>query len=314
MSFESILQPSRKLIFVGGKGGVGKSTSASAIGLHLSRHFKTLIISTDPAHSMGDSWQQQVSSTPTSLGWNEQQLDVMELDARTAFDAFKQQHEEEIRLLFDTSTYFDKNDIDQVMSLVIPGIDEVMGLKSIIDTLQEDTYEKIVIDTAPTGHALRLLFMPDTLNEWIKTMASMRWKYRVIQKTFKGKYSPDEADDMLLDLKRMVSRMKSVLSDATLCEFVLVTIPNEMAYAETLRLYEELAKSKVFMKNVIINYTAPDSTDPFYHKIYERQLVLIQKIEKQFSEFNLLEVPLFAEEIHGKEALTRFERVLFNLN
>ena len=308
--YQSLTASEKQLIFVGGKGGVGKTSVSSAIALELSENFETLLISTDPAHSSSDSL-----SSPKTAGKTipfHRNLTLWELDSTQAFEAFKEKHAEEIRLLLDTSTYMDDEDINRMMGLMLPGIDEVMGLKSIVDTLSEKKYDKVVVDTAPTGHTLRLLFMPEILNSWIKTMAAMRWKYRTIQTTFKGKYTPDDADDMLLDLKRLVSRMKSILVDEKVCEFVLVCLPASMVIAETKRLYQTLREHNISVQSMVVNQVAPDGTDPFYHQLHVSQTRLLSQIEETFPEINLLKTPLFAEEVLGKEALSQFQYHLFH--
>ncbi|MEQ9298771.1 MAG: ArsA family ATPase [Cyclobacteriaceae bacterium] len=308
---DSLFHPDKRLIFVGGKGGVGKSSISSAIALHLSRQCNTLLISTDPAHSTADSLGTTRLDGLTTVKMGSSDLNVWELDSAKAFSEFKDKHEQEIRLLFDTSTYMDEEDIDQVMSLMIPGIDEVMALKSIFDIMSEERYEKIIVDTAPTGHALRLLFMPDILNHWVKVMAGMRWKYKTIQKTFKGKYTPDDADDMLLDLKRMVSRMKNTLVDHQGCEFVLVTQPGTMIINETKRLYEKLQSNGVGVHALVVNCLAPDSSDSFYSQLHVNQQALLKGIQDDFEGLEMIKMPLFPFEITGLDGLNEFEKALF---
>ncbi len=312
LRFSSHAEPDKKLIFVGGKGGVGKSSVASALAWRLSRTYKTLLISTDPAHSTGDSLGTDPHKTASRIEHQDHQLDTWELDSAKAFDDFKDRHSDELQLLFDTSTYMDQEDIDQILSLMIPGIDEVMGLKAVVDILKEGTYQKIVVDTAPTGHALRLLFMPEILNHWVKVMANMRWKYKTVQKTFKGKYTPDDADDMLLELKRTVSRMQKILVDAKASEFVLVAQPARMVISETQRLFDKLKEHKVAVNTLVVNCIAPDSKDDFYHQIFMRQKLLLTEIKALFPEIDIISMPLFPQEIVGIDKVEMFENQLFD--
>ena len=298
--WSSLFQTEKKLVFVGGKGGVGKTSISSAISYCLSRNHKTLLVSTDPAHSLTDSLgisEDLSSDNIMSVG---NQWFVWELNANAVFQDFKQSHHEEINMLFDTSTYLDNEDVDQLMSLAIPGIDEVMGLKSIMDVYQTGEYDKIIIDMAPTGHALRLLCMPSILDHWVKVLASLRWKYRLVQKTFKGKYSPDDADDFLLDLKRLVSKMKSVLTDSDRCEFLLVCNPQQVVFEETKRLSRELETGNIALRSVIVNRVYPDSLDHFYRHIHLDQMNIIRGIRSYFSEKLILEVPLLSTEVQGE--------------
>ena len=95
---KTIINPDKKLIFVGGKGGVGKTTSASAIAIRLSKSYKTLLISTAPAHSLGDCWDQVIGSSVVDIKTAGRELSVVELDAKAAFEDFKSAHEAEILL------------------------------------------------------------------------------------------------------------------------------------------------------------------------------------------------------------------------
>lgn len=159
-----------KLILFGGKGGVGKTSCATAIAIELSKTFKTILISPDPAHSVSDSLGKFIGFKQQPVkGVNN--LTAIEIAAEVAFSTFKEQNQAQLEKLFDTSTNLDQEDTGQLMDVSIPGIDEIMSFKIITDFLEEGKYDKLIVDTAPTGHALRLFASPKLLDEWIKVAA-----------------------------------------------------------------------------------------------------------------------------------------------
>ena len=245
-----------RLILFGGKGGVGKTTCTVSAGLHLSETFRTLIISIDPAHSLSDSLGQKIGDEVQDIK-GVKNLSAIEISAKKTFSAFKARYEKEIKQIIDTSTYLDREDIESVFALPIPGIDEVMGLKTITDLIEEGRFDKVIVDTAPTGHALRLLTLPDMLDGWIKVMAKMRWKYRYVATTFGGAYKPDEGDDFLVEMKKTVARIHSLFKDGKRCEFIVVTIPADMAVREAERMIAELNKYGITIKQLVVNNVVP---------------------------------------------------------
>ena len=308
--FQGLETASKKVIFVSGKGGVGKTTSAISIAVMLARHHKTLLISTDPAHSISDGLAIHISTSPASLAIDGHQLYGMQVDATQEFEQFKERHADELQQLMDTSTYFDQEDINQILDMMIPGIDEVMGLKALIELHREAAFDKIVVDMAPTGHSLRLLAMPKILDQWIKLLASLRWKYRLIQKTFKGKYSPDDADDMLLDLKRIVSNMHKLLQDKEATDFILVSTPNQMVRQETHRFYQELKSAGIPTRKLILNYLFKASSDPFYQQLYQSQQAEIAHLPQDFPGMDIYQVPILNQEAIGLEMAQQFSSYL----
>jgi arsenite/tail-anchored protein-transporting ATPase len=299
-----------KLILFGGKGGVGKTSCAIATAIELSKNFRTLLISTDPAHSFSDSLEQSIGfRTQPVKGVNN--LTAIEIAAEEAFSTFKQQHETEFKKLFDTSTNLDQEDIDQLMNLSIPGIDEVMSFKTIIDFIEEGGFDKYVVDTAPTGHALRLISSPKLLDEWIKVAARMRWKYRYMITSFSGSYQQDEVDSLLFSLKKTVKRIENLLRDETRSEFIPVCIPESMAISETGRLLLDLSKSEIIPWQIIVNNVMVSEGCDFCKRRKAGQLPYLQEISETFSSLNKVEVPMFAEEIKGLEALDQLRRCLF---
>ncbi|MEI7706748.1 MAG: ArsA family ATPase [Chlorobium sp.] len=299
------------MIIFGGKGGVGKTSCSVACAIGLAEKFKTLVISTDPAHSVSDSLCQHIGFRLQTVQ-KVMNLTAIEISADKAFQQFKEEHENELIKLFDTSTNFDAEDIQQMMSLSIPGIDEVMSFKIIIDLIEENNYEKYVVDTAPTGHALRLLSSPELLDEWIKMAAKMRWKYRYMIESFSGDYKEDEADVMLLNLKKTVKRIAALFSSRQKCEFIPVCIPEDMAIMETERLLKELQHFKITSRQMIMNNVMESDESGFCRQRKAAQSKYILKAADVFKQLQVVTVPVFPEEIKGVLALMKLKEVLFD--
>jgi arsenite-transporting ATPase len=325
MSLTGLKEDALKLILFGGKGGVGKTTCASSAGLYLAKEgYETLVISTDPAHSLSDSLGQKIGDEIKEVK-GIKNLSALEVNAQKALSQFKVKYENQIKKIFDTSTYLDKEDIDAFFALPIPGIDEVMGFKTIVDLIDGAKFDKYIVDTAPTGHALRLLTLPQLLDEWIKVLAKMRWKYRYMVESFSGKYNPDEGDDFLVDMKKTVKRIEDLLKDRKRCEFVAVTIPEDMAILETERLVSDLSNYGIKVKQLLVNnvldlslgdrkvYPAGlDSRDcGFCRERSKGQAEYIKQIRRKFGGLKTTILPLQAIEVKGIEALDKFAGRLF---
>ncbi len=299
-----------KLIIFGGKGGVGKTSCAIATAKALSKNFKTLLISTDPAHSVSDCLEQKIGFKVVKVEGSAN-LSAIEVVADEALSVFKTAHQNELKKLLETSTNLDNEDIDDMLTLTIPGIDEVMSFKTIIDFIEKGEYDKYVVDTAPTGHALRLISSPKLLDDWIKVAAKMRWKYRYMVTSFTGSYNPDNVDTFLLNLKKTVKRIENILKNKTKCEFIPVCIPEEMAILETSRLLADLSTSGINARQIIVNNVMVSDGCDFCIRRKAGQMPHLEEISSLFYEFNRVEVPMFAEEIKGHEALSRLTEVLF---
>jgi arsenite-transporting ATPase len=312
MTLTGLLEPSLKLILFGGKGGVGKTTSAAATALYLSdKNKKTLLISTDPAHSLSDSIGKEIGSEIKKIEGADN-LSAIEISAEKALSKFKIEYEEEIKRLFETSTYLDKDDIDSIFALPIPGIDEIMGFKTIVDLIEEGGFDKYIVDTAPTGHALRLLTLPELLDDWIKVMAKMRWKYRYMVTNFGGKYKPDSADDFLMSMKRTVKKIEGLLKDPIRSEFIVVTIPEDMAVKETVRLINSLMQYKMPVKHLIINnIIMTEGKCRFCQARREGQDKYIREIRDRFGNMNITILPLQPHEVKGMNSLNGLRSILF---
>ena len=299
-----------KLVLFGGKGGVGKTTCASATAVQFAAAGnRTLLVSVDPAHSLSDSLEREIGPEVQKIE-EVKNLSALEISAEGLFLKFKGEHGDEIKRILETGTYLDEGDIDDLFSLSIPGLDEVMAFKELVEVMDRGEYDFHILDTAPTGHALRLLALPELLDEWIRVLARMRYKYRYVVSRLARREIHEPADDFLFTMKRTVQKIQGLLRDPDRCEFVVVTIPETMAIAETLRLVEQLDRMKIPVKRLIVNRvgSSEHAACPFCHERWQEQRESLQECERAFPRltiFKLLERP------HQVKGLQRLRELQF---
>jgi arsenite/tail-anchored protein-transporting ATPase len=312
---KDLLGQNLQFILFGGKGGVGKTTMAAASAAYFARQFpkrRFLIFTTDPAPSLADSFDQSLSNDPQIISGIDN-LFALEISAKKELAKFKKQYGKDIFDILAQGTYLSDEEVDQMFTLDIPGIDEVMGLKRIMDFMEDDAYDAYFLDTAPTGHTLRLLTLPDLLDDWIKFLASLRWKYHAMIKQFsRGTVKRvEQADTFLLEMKKTVKRVQKLLTDPKKTTFVMVTIPEAMAVAETKDLARDLKKDGIATSQVIINNIVPRDENAFLAKRRKTQDTYIKDIRKAFPAHVITEVELQAEDIRGTEKLQALGDALF---
>ncbi len=306
--------PNLRFIIFGGKGGTGKTTSASATALHFARQRpdkKVLLVSTDPAHSLSDSLDCEVGSEVTPIEGMDN-LFALALDAEALLGGFKAQHGAVIKLIADRGTYFDQEDIANFFELSLPGLDEVMAIMEIMDLMREGHYDLVILDTAPAGHTIRLLALPEHMEQWVHVMDMMMEKHRFMVKTFVGRYAPDEADRFLQTMANDVERVQKLLKNAGTTEFVPVVNPEAMSIYETETLFQALNEGGIPVRSVILNRLVDDRPCPFCEAHRKDQEPYRQEIEQKFGRYNLITMPLFPHEIRGMEDLTTFAELLFD--
>ena len=304
---------SLRLLFFGGKGGTGKTTSAAAAAIHLAqscRRKNVLLISTDPAHSLADSLGASGGQEPAPVtGFGN--LWFRELDAEQADRQYRAEHETAIKKLLDRGTYLDDQDVDEFWRLPLPGLDEVMAVIEIADLLKAGRYDLIVIDTAPTGHTLRLLSMPEEMERWVHVFSLMQRKHRFMMRRFTGRYVKDDADAFLKTTAADVQRLRNLLKDHEATEFVPVTIPEPLSICETERLVAALGRHGIAANNLIVNRVPPEGACPFCRSREERAAPWLEEINQKFASLNIVQVPLSSGEIRGVDSLAEFAKSLF---
>jgi len=302
------------LLLFGGKGGSGKTTSSCAVSLYLAQNYpnkKILIISTDPAHSLGDSFGCTIGNTITSVkGLNN--LWALEIDADVVGEDFKKEHERAIKKIADRGTFFDRQDIADFYKLTIPGLDEIMAIIEISKLLKDGQYDLIVLDTAPTGHTLRLLSLPKEMKKWIHLMDIMQSKHRFLVRHFAGRYKKDDADKFLKTMSKDINRVKMFLSNSRTTKFIPVTIPEVMSINETEKLLKRLKDYNIKVRDIIVNrVVTAENNCLFCNRRKKEQKQNISRIMKGFSDYNLFTIPLFPYQVRGIERLKEYAQVLF---
>lgn len=314
MSLDYLCEKNIKVVFFGGKGGVGKTTISTSTALHLSEKYKTLLISTDPAHSTASSLEVSANDKIKIIKQSNEpggSLSLLQVNAESAYDDFMARYEPEIKKIIDTSSQFDDEDIELFIKMPMPGIDEVMGLNVVSDLVKEGEYDRYVIDTAPTGHVLRLLALPDVFDEWIKTMGRLRWKYRYMVTRYSGKYENDDADDFLVSMKKTVNRVRNMISDQVLTSFVVVAVPEGMVAEETSMLINRLRKLNVHVNNIVLNNVAISEGCDFCKNRKKLHNGYVVKLRELFEDFNFTVVPLQDSEVKGLSGLKNINTYLF---
>ncbi len=308
-----------QLVFFGGKGGVGKTTLAAAAALAIARRTvsdgrRVLILSVDPAHSLADSLGQTVGAEAVPVRGADG-LWAMELDAAARADAFAEENAEFVRTLLDRGTLLDRHDIDSFFRLTLPGMDEVMAVVEIRSLLEEAEWDLVLVDTAPTGHALRFLAMPGEMKRWLKALDVMQRKFRYIRRHFGGSGHPplDAAEQFLADFNGKVERAAQMFAARDRAEFVPVTIAEPMAFAETERLLGELAHLGIHVKRLIVNQLIEPGKCAFCAARSRRQSSMLAAAPA-LAHLDMLPVPSFAGEVHGRRDLGRMADVLERLS
>ena len=211
-------------------------------------------------------------------------------------------------------------DVQEFADMNPPGIDEALAFAKVLEFIEtEHDYDLIVFDTAPTGHTLRFLSLPETLSGWIGKILKLRIKLSKFLGVFKKMFSRDDKkeDNTLELLERMsdaIENGRRDLSDPDKNSFVIVMIPEEMAIAETGRLLNELIKYQIPVSNIVINQLYQDSTEycDFCMARREKNLHKILDIFRDKLEKKIIEIPLFKEEIREYDKLSEIGKFLIN--
>ena len=255
---------STRLLIVGGKGGVGKTTCAATLALAAARRHparRVLLLSTDPAHSIGDVLNQPIADREQPVRGGPANLVARELDAAAGWRERKERYRASVTRMFGTpgtgvhaDLSMDRAIMEELFSLAPPGMDEIAGMLTIVDTLFAEAgtpgTDLVIVDTAPTGHALRLLAVPGQAHAWVR-------QFMKVLLGFEGVAGFGELASELLALSRGLDRLERLLAARRACGFVVVTRPERLPVVETVRLVEWLQEHHIARRALVINACTP---------------------------------------------------------
>jgi arsenite/tail-anchored protein-transporting ATPase len=308
-----------RLILMTGKGGVGKTSVAAATGLRCAElGYKTLVLSTDPAHSLADSFDLELGHEPIQVRpnlWGAELDALMELEGN--WGAVK-------RYITQVLQARGLDGVQAEELAILPGMDEIFGLVRMKRHYDEGTYDVLIIDSAPTGTALRLLSLPEVggwyMRKFYKPLQAVSVMLRpLVEPIFRpivGFSLPDkEVMDAPYEFYEQIEALQKVLMDNTTTSVRLVANPEKMVIKESLRAHAYLSLYNVSTDLVIANRIIPEEvTDPFFKRWKESQEKYRQELHDNFAPLPVKEVPLFSEEMCGMEALDRLKEVLYPNN
>jgi arsenite-transporting ATPase len=315
--------PSTRYVFFGGKGGVGKTTAAASAALALLDSARAgeriLLFSTDPAHSLSDSLDVEVGDRTFEVARKGRATDAprlfaREMDAARALEEFKTKHRAVLAEIADRGTILDEADINDLLDLSLPGMDEVMALFELSEVERSGEYARVVVDTAPSGHTSRMLRLPAVFSRWVGALDVMSEKHRYMVSHFvRGRAArADEVDLFLQDLSERIEAVRSMLFDAARASFVLVTIPEAMAFEESARYFDSLRESGVPVTDLVVNRVEREHDDcPFCRARVKMQARWLVELQREFKSLRQHHVPLFPAEVRGPKALREFARVVW---
>ncbi|KAK1835440.1 anion-transporting ATPase-like domain-containing protein [Podospora conica] len=316
-TLQSILdQRSLRWIFVGGKGGVGKTTTSCSLAIQLAKVRRSvLLISTDPAHNLSDAFSQKFGKEARLVeGFDN--LSAMEIDPNGSIQD----------LLAGQGDAADAGDMGgmggmmQDLAFAIPGIDEAMSFAEVLKQVKSLSYETIIFDTAPTGHTLRFLQFPSVLEKALAKVSQLSSQYGPLLNGFLGANGslPNGANlpemmEKLEALRATISEVNAQFKDDRLTTFVCVCIPEFLSLYETERMIQELASYHIDTHCIVVNqllFPKPGSGCEQCTARRRMQKKYLEQIEELYDEFNVVKMPLLVEEVRGKERLEKFSEML----
>lgn len=305
-----------RVILMTGKGGVGKTSVAAATGLRCAElGYKTLVLSTDPAHSLADSFDLELGHEPREVQpnlWGAELDALMELEGN--WGAVK-------RYITQVLQARGLEGVEAEELAILPGMDEIFSLVRMKRHYDEGVFDVLIIDSAPTGTALRLLSLPEVAGWYMRRLykpfqavsAALRPLVEPIFRPVAGFSLPTtEVMDAPYEFYEQLEALEKVLTDTSKTSVRLVTNPEKMVIKESLRAHAYLSLYNVGTDLVIANRIIPDTVqDPFFQRWKDSQQKYRQEIHDDFRPLPVKEVPLFSEEMCGLSALQRLKDTLY---
>jgi arsenite-transporting ATPase len=248
-TFDSLSE--RRVLLFGGKGGVGKTTISTAAALHYSATRKTILFTTDPASNLGDLFDNSTTRQPDNLL-------IEALRAEEWYSKFLDENLAQFLELGDRGTYLDKEELRRFFELSLPGVDELMAWMRIGELVEQNAEAMVIVDTAPTGHTLRMLGAAEHFRQFAAALESMQAKHRQIVRQLTRRNVRDEIDAFIDDFEERARRRRELLTDSAKAGFIPVFLSEEWVVEQTKRLIGEVRSDGIDVPLAILNRAAHD--------------------------------------------------------
>ena len=294
-----------RLLLFGGKGGVGKTTTSTSTAVGLADSgLKVLLVSSDPAHSTSDSLGVQLGPVPTQVDgvpglWG------LELDPEARIS------DHIPKLTESLGPMLGGQDPElNASEMVLPGLDEAMAFDELLKHLENPDWDVIVFDTAPTGHTLRFLALPEIIEKWADKIIRMHRLTGGIRALMFGAKEGEKMRDELEKFRRRVLHVRRILCNPEVTRFTLVTIPEKMGVNETIRAHQSLAEFNLPVTGCVINRMTPDLDHSFIQTRRENERKNVSELKAALPDLILHEVELKDSDIHGIDSLREISNEL----
>ncbi|MDD2397460.1 MAG: ArsA family ATPase [Tissierellia bacterium] len=295
-----------RIIFFGGKGGVGKTTCSASYALYeANRGLKTLLVSTDPAHSTSDIFEIKINDSITNILPN---LDAIEISGEKESKKYMDSVRGSLKQIVSPIIVKEINKQIDAAS-ISPGTEEAALFDKMIEIIIEkaDEYDKIVFDTAPTGHTVRLLSLPELLGAWLDTLIQKRSKsVNLMSMALKGQKASNkelENDEVIKVLKRRYDKVlqaKKIMIDNHQLSFIFVINAEKLPIDETVKAINILEKYNITVGGIIVNKLLPDNMqDEFWISKKEQETKYINIIKETFKNKEIYTIPLLKDDMRA---------------
>jgi arsenite-transporting ATPase len=313
-SLADLESKNKQLIMIGGKGGVGKTTCATAIAVHFARvGRKTLVISSDPTPSLSDIFEVEIGDRQTPIK-KIKGLYAIEISSDVVLNMWRERFGPEIYEVISSFADVDYDFVDYIGTA--PGIEEEYMLNYILELVESKQFDLVVWDTAPAGHTLRLLHLPQIFLKHLEAATKFYMNiysyFEKLKETVKLQKGKRTLLEIISSWEALAMKIVDFIRDQEKSEFIIVTIPEALGVKQTERIISDFDQYELMVNHMIVNYVVKEADCAFHRERKAMQMEYTRILEDRYGErIKLIQVPLAPHEIKGVERIEQISKILF---